>query len=527
MDTPSVQFIAEEFLKAYYSTMNERPEEIYKFYKTESTMERTVENSGGDTRTARGQKEINDLIMCDGFLKSHVKTTIKTFNAQHADSRHSRYVVINLTGVMWSNDDSLEAKRFVQMVILNSSDFNQSTSWYVHNDWFCFLQSDDDVFQAKEQPANGQHPATTPNEPQPIAPLAAQQAQQQGNDYVRPQAPVPVPPTEKTMADLNKQLQQTNNGTVDVGTPMAAAQAGGGLRHVNADSRPAENNHVQRPVGRGAMVTPSGGPNPPPPKRPSVAKQGSGEEEFPVIPPDPESWAGKVTTGMGKVPPPKQVGYALPPTSSGAAADDGLEQTKEVWIERLPGGMTQEEVKKAITTQLNGKGVCTKAYPEVNGGLIIELDKHETVKALLEKGVFFQGRRFRAVMRRPTAPPPRGGGMGGRGAMGPRGGGGRGGMRGGGYQGGGGGMDNEYDANRGGRGGGGRGGRGMRGRGGFRGSDMPFRGGRGGRGRGIPPIGFGEFPPGGVDDDTWDDPEDNKRGNGGAGGGGGGNGEDW
>nr|GEX66732.1 hypothetical protein [Tanacetum cinerariifolium] len=127
----SAQDIADAFLSQYYKYLHEIPEEMHKFYKEESTLSIPIDD--GSIRSVTTIQEIHEAI-----LESDITDRDIILLSVHAQDSIANTVVVGVIGEL-SKDNTM--KRFSQTFLLAP----QATGFYVLNDFFRFLITNDDT----------------------------------------------------------------------------------------------------------------------------------------------------------------------------------------------------------------------------------------------------------------------------------------------------------------------------------------------------------------------------------------------
>jgi len=135
MDQPSAQSVGREFVRQYYTMLNEAPQFLHRFYSHNSSfVHGGVEKPGEEQAPAVGQIEINKKIESLGFKDCHAK--IRQVDSQ---SSVEGSVVIQVVGELSNNGSMM--RRFMQTFVLVPQ---SPKKYYLHNDIFRYQ---DEVFQ--------------------------------------------------------------------------------------------------------------------------------------------------------------------------------------------------------------------------------------------------------------------------------------------------------------------------------------------------------------------------------------------
>jgi len=144
METPSPQCVGREFVRQYYTLMNEAPGFLHRFYSTKSSFIHSgVDKPGQETEPVYGQKDIHKKIAELNFADCHTK--IRQVDSQ---STVGDGVVVQVTGELSNNGGPM--RRFMQTFVLAHQNPKQ---YYVHNDIFRYQ---DEVFQEDESEDEGE-----------------------------------------------------------------------------------------------------------------------------------------------------------------------------------------------------------------------------------------------------------------------------------------------------------------------------------------------------------------------------------
>jgi Ras GTPase-activating protein-binding protein 1 len=133
-DVPNAQSVGREFVRQYYTMMNERPDSLHRFFShTSSYVHGGIEKPGEEQPPVRGQAAIHQKIMSLGFKDCHAK--IRQVDCQETVNNA---VVIQVTGELSNNMGPM--RRFMQTFVLARQ---SPKMFYVHNDIFRYQ---DEVF---------------------------------------------------------------------------------------------------------------------------------------------------------------------------------------------------------------------------------------------------------------------------------------------------------------------------------------------------------------------------------------------
>jgi len=139
MEPPSPQCVGREFVRQYYTLLNQAPLHLHRFYSHNSSfVHGGLDNTGKDAQDAEaaavyGQQEIHQKIMQLNFRDCHAKI-------RQVDSHEtlSNGVVVQVSGELSNNGEPM--RRFMQTFVLAPQ---SPKKYYVHNDIFRYQ---DEVF---------------------------------------------------------------------------------------------------------------------------------------------------------------------------------------------------------------------------------------------------------------------------------------------------------------------------------------------------------------------------------------------
>ncbi|XP_071129202.1 ras GTPase-activating protein-binding protein 2-like isoform X1 [Mytilus edulis] len=134
METPSPQCVGREFVRQYYTLLNEAPLHLHRFYSHNSSfVHGGVEKPGEEQPPVMGQAEIHKKIMSLNFRDCHAK--IRQVDSQ---ATVGNAVVVQVTGELSNSGQPM--RRFMQTFVLAPQ---SPKKYYVHNDIFRYQ---DEVF---------------------------------------------------------------------------------------------------------------------------------------------------------------------------------------------------------------------------------------------------------------------------------------------------------------------------------------------------------------------------------------------
>ncbi|XP_059940230.1 ras GTPase-activating protein-binding protein 1-like [Mesoplodon densirostris] len=136
MEKPSPLLVGREFVRQYYTLLNQAPDMLHRVYgKNSSYVHGGLDSNGKPADAVYGQKEIHRKVMSQHFTNCHTKIC-------HVDAHatlHDR-VVAQVMGLLSSNHQAL--RRFMQTFVLAPKS-SVENKFYVHNVIFRYQ---DEVF---------------------------------------------------------------------------------------------------------------------------------------------------------------------------------------------------------------------------------------------------------------------------------------------------------------------------------------------------------------------------------------------
>jgi len=151
MEKPSAQLVGREFVRQYYTLLNQAPDYLHRFYgKNSSFVHGGFENNGKAAEAVYGQSEIHKKVMALRFQDCHTKI-------RHVDAHAtlSEGVVVQVMGELSNNMQPM--RRFMQTFVL-APEGTVANKFYVHNDIFryqdeIFGDSDSEPLEESEEEA--------------------------------------------------------------------------------------------------------------------------------------------------------------------------------------------------------------------------------------------------------------------------------------------------------------------------------------------------------------------------------------
>ncbi|CAL1614377.1 unnamed protein product [Knipowitschia caucasica] len=136
MEKPSAQLVGREFVRQYYTLLNQAPDYLHRFYgKNSSYVHGGLDNNGKPLEAVYGQAEIHKRVMALSFRDCHTKI-------RHVDAHTTlnEGVVVQVMGELSNNMQPM--RKFMQTFVL-APEGTVANKFYVHNDVFRYQ---DEVF---------------------------------------------------------------------------------------------------------------------------------------------------------------------------------------------------------------------------------------------------------------------------------------------------------------------------------------------------------------------------------------------
>uniref|UniRef100_A0A673L9U0 Ras GTPase-activating protein-binding protein 1-like n=1 Tax=Sinocyclocheilus rhinocerous TaxID=307959 RepID=A0A673L9U0_9TELE len=147
MEKPSAQLVGREFVRQYYTLLNQAPDYLHRFYgKNSSYVHGGLDNSGKPIEAVYGQSEIHKKVMALSFRDCHTKI-------RHVDAHATlnEGVVVQVLGELSNNMQPM--RKFMQTFVL-APEGTVANKFYVHNDIFRYQ---DEVFgDSDSEPPEGE-----------------------------------------------------------------------------------------------------------------------------------------------------------------------------------------------------------------------------------------------------------------------------------------------------------------------------------------------------------------------------------
>ncbi|XP_069025558.1 ras GTPase-activating protein-binding protein 1 isoform X1 [Embiotoca jacksoni] len=149
MEKPSAQLVGREFVRQYYTLLNQAPDYLHRFYgKNSSYVHGGLDNNGKPVEAVYGQSEIHKRVMALSFRDCHTKI-------RHVDAHATlnEGVVVQVMGELSNNMQPM--RKFMQTFVL-APEGTVANKFYVHNDVFRYQ---DEVFgdSDSEPPEDHEH----------------------------------------------------------------------------------------------------------------------------------------------------------------------------------------------------------------------------------------------------------------------------------------------------------------------------------------------------------------------------------
>lgn len=237
MEKPSAQLVGREFVRQYYTLLNQAPDYLHRFYgKNSSYVHGGLDNNGKPVEAVYGQSEIHKRVMALSFRDCHTKI-------RHVDAHATlnEGVVVQVMGELSNNMQPM--RKFMQTFVL-APEGTVANKFYVHNDVFRYQdevfgdsdseppeESEDEVEEIEERVPS---PDVAPEESAPFYdPSACSEPAVPGDEEEAAAAsPEPEPEVEKeadaAVVELKPETMletQTDSNTSDDQTEKSPAAA--------------------------------------------------------------------------------------------------------------------------------------------------------------------------------------------------------------------------------------------------------------------------------------------------------------
>ncbi|XP_061748176.1 ras GTPase-activating protein-binding protein 1 isoform X1 [Nerophis ophidion] len=202
MEKPSAQLVGREFVRQYYTLLNQAPDFLHRFYgKNSSYVHGGLDASGKPQEAVYGQSDIHKRVMALSFCDCHTKI-------RHVDAHATlnEGVVVQVMGELSNNMQPM--RKFMQTFIL-APEGTVANKFYVHNDVFRYQdevfadsdseapeESEDEVEEMERVPS----PDVLPEEPTSFyepPPCSEAALPAEDEDEVAAESPEPEPEGDK------------------------------------------------------------------------------------------------------------------------------------------------------------------------------------------------------------------------------------------------------------------------------------------------------------------------------------------
>lgn len=137
MEPPTPQCVGREFVRQYYTLLNQAPLHLHRFYNSSSSFVHGGIDGGTEAEEVRGQQQIHEKIVQLNFRDCHAKIRKVDSHKTLGDG-----VVVQVSGELSNNGQPM--RRFVQTFVLAPQ---SPKKYYVHNDIFRYQSLlQDEVF---------------------------------------------------------------------------------------------------------------------------------------------------------------------------------------------------------------------------------------------------------------------------------------------------------------------------------------------------------------------------------------------
>ncbi|KAM6924302.1 ras GTPase-activating protein-binding protein 1 [Xenentodon cancila] len=231
MEKPSAQLVGREFVRQYYTLLNQAPDYLHRFYgKNSSYVHGGVDSNGKPVEAVYGQSEIHKRVMALSFRDCHTKI-------RHVDAHATlnEGVVVQVMGELSNNMQPM--RKFMQTFVL-APEGTVPNKFYVHNDVFryqdeVFGDSDSELPEESEDEELERVPS--PDAPEESAPFydpatCSEPVAPGDEEEVAAASPEPEPEVEKEAEAAEVEIQgdtiletQTDTHTADEQTEKSPA----------------------------------------------------------------------------------------------------------------------------------------------------------------------------------------------------------------------------------------------------------------------------------------------------------------
>ncbi|XP_030620804.1 ras GTPase-activating protein-binding protein 1 [Chanos chanos] len=214
MEKPSAQLVGREFVRQYYTLLNQAPDYLHRFYgKNSSFVHGGLDNSGKPAEAVYGQTEIHKKVMALSFRDCHTKI-------RHVDAHATlnEGVVVQVMGELSNNMQPM--RRFMQTFVL-APEGTVANKFYVHNDIFRYQdevfgdsdseppeESEEEVEEVEERVSSPVGAQEEPSTFYPQAPCSEPEASQEEAAAAATPEPEPEPQVETDAEQAPTELKQ-------------------------------------------------------------------------------------------------------------------------------------------------------------------------------------------------------------------------------------------------------------------------------------------------------------------------------
>uniref|UniRef100_A0A3B4XJN7 GTPase activating protein (SH3 domain) binding protein 1 n=1 Tax=Seriola lalandi dorsalis TaxID=1841481 RepID=A0A3B4XJN7_SERLL len=234
MEKPSAQLVGREFVRQYYTLLNQAPDYLHFYGKNSSYVHGGLDSNGKPVEAVYGQSEIHKRVMALSFRDCHTKI-------RHVDAHATlnEGVVVQVMGELSNNMQPM--RKFMQTFVL-APEGTVANKFYVHNDVFRYQdevfgdsdseppESEDEVEEIEERVPS---PDVAAEESAPFYdPTASEPAVPGDDEEAGAASPEPEPEVEKEAEAAVVELKsetlletQTDSHTADDQTEKSPAAA--------------------------------------------------------------------------------------------------------------------------------------------------------------------------------------------------------------------------------------------------------------------------------------------------------------
>ncbi|XP_057706796.1 ras GTPase-activating protein-binding protein 1 [Corythoichthys intestinalis] len=237
MEKPSAQLVGREFVRQYYTLLNQAPDYLHRFYgKNSSYVHGGLDTSGKPMEAVYGQSDIHNRVMALNFRDCHTKI-------RHVDAHATlnEGVVVQVMGELSNNMQPM--RKFMQTFVL-APEGTVANKFYVHNDVFRYQ---DEVFADSDS----EPPEESDDEVEEIeerVPSPDVMAEESVPAFYQPASitEVPHPADEEKAAPAAspepEPEAENETGAVTAPEPKSAAPETQSAAHTQSSDEPADKN---------------------------------------------------------------------------------------------------------------------------------------------------------------------------------------------------------------------------------------------------------------------------------------------